>query len=134
MGDLSAGALPQRFGVTSGTYAFGHRAPLRVASIGAPRWLDAPRLIATVVGVHLLAPLAAIGWLLRRRRGPRAEPDATRAAVLVVCGTFYCYLAAASSLGEYGENMRFRLGVEPLIWTLTAVGAAGVLRVLRGDR
>ncbi len=104
MGDLSAGALPQRFGVTSGTYAFGHRA------------------------------LAAIGWLLRRRRGPLAEPDATRAAVLVVGGTFYCYLAAASSLGEYGENMRFRLGVEPLIWTLTAVGAAGVLRLLRGDR
>jgi len=33
----------------------------------------------------------------------------------------YCYLAALSSLIEYGENMRFRMEVEPIIWTITAI-------------
>jgi hypothetical protein len=130
--DVRTGVVPQTYGVTSGPFAFGRRLALRPASLWTPRWLDQPRLLATAIGVHLLAPLAGIGWLVRRRRGALPEPDATRAVALLVCGTLYAYLAFASSVGEHGENMRFRLGVEPLVWTLTLLGAAGVWRLVGG--
>jgi hypothetical protein len=32
------------------------------------------------------------------------------------------YVALVSNLAEYGENMRFRLTVEPLIWVSSAWG------------
>lgn len=33
----------------------------------------------------------------------------------------YCYLAVLSSIVEYGENMRFRIDVEPVIWVICFV-------------
>ena len=134
--DLGTVRLPQRIGVAYGTLHIGAPLPVRRTSIGTLPWLEVPRLLAEVLGVHVLAPLAALGWL-RRRRGLR-EPDATRGAVLLVCAALYGYLAMASSVGEYGENMRFRLGVEPLVWVLSLLGAAGswqlVLACVRGAR
>ena len=58
----------------------------------------------------------------RRHRGVRplatagiVGVQALRAIALLVCGAMYVYVATLSSVVDYGENMRFRLGVEPLV-------------------
>ena len=60
--------------------------------------------------------------------------QALRAIALLVCGAMYVYVATLSSVVDYGENMRFRLGVEPLVWILTILGAAGCLDLWRARR
>ncbi|MCW5890568.1 MAG: hypothetical protein KIT14_08450 [bacterium] len=125
----ASGTLPEPVLLTSGRQVRRRFAPV---AIGSPTWLDPARFLATVVGVHVLAPLAVVLLVRRRRHGGSPTPrEAARATALVVCGALYVYLAVFSSLGEYGENMRFRLGVEPLIWLLTALGAAECLAALR---
>ena len=134
LGDLARGALPRQLGVAGGR-AYATAAPVRPVSTWTTIAVDPLRLVLTVVGVHLLAPLAGLGWAWTRlRQGALTEPDATRAAALVVCGVLYAYLAGISSFGEFGENMRFRLGVEPLVWTLTVLGIVGCWRVARSAR
>lgn len=123
------GTLPEGVLLTSGRQVARRFTPV---GIGSPTWLDPPRFLATVVGVHVLAPLAAVLVVRRRRRGAPSTPlEAARATALLVCGVLYVYLALLSSLGEYGENMRFRLGVEPLVWLLTALGGAECLAAIR---
>jgi len=51
--------------------------------------------------------------------------------VTVFMGMTYLYLALLSSAVEYGENMRFRLEVEPLIWIIALVTGGTLLRQLR---
>lgn len=135
---LSAGTLPQRIGIGTGAYDVARLRPSGLPVEATTTWtlwpLDPLRLLLTLLGVHVLAPLAALAWAWRRRTGPLPEPDATRAAALAVCLVLYAYLAVVANIGEFGENMRFRLGVEPLVWTLTLLGAAGLWRALRGPR
>jgi hypothetical protein len=80
-----------------------------------------------VVAFHVLAPIlllvGAARWLRRKRAG-------LPVAYLFMLGVI-AYVALVSNLAEYGENMRFRLAVEPLIWVSSAFGvsiAAGILR------
>jgi hypothetical protein len=39
----------------------------------------------------------------------------------------YLYVAGISNLVEYGENMRFRLPVEPIVWAIGAAAASALL-------
>ena len=103
-------------------------------TVGALTWLDPWRLVATALGVHLLAPIAGIAAFVRWRRRRLGGVQALRAIALLVCGAMYVYVATLSSVVDYGENMRFRLGVEPLVWILTILGAAGCLDLWRARR
>jgi hypothetical protein len=42
------------------------------------------------------------------------------------------YVAVVANLAEFGENMRFRLSVEPILWLLTAFSCSFVFRMARG--
>lgn len=125
-----AGDLPDRPLVRSGKFPKRSFAPTSLFTL---RWLEPFALLANLIGVHLLLPLALLGALLRRREAVGGA-DATRSlrlVALVVFATCYAYLALVSSVGDYGENMRFRIGVEPLIWLTTIVGAGELVGLVR---
>lgn len=83
---------------------------------------------ATVIGLPLLPPLLALCAmvilhaspiaLIACRRWRRASAWPAGFSFLLLT---YVYLAGISSLVEYGENMRFRIEVEPLIWAIALV-------------
>ena len=56
--------------------------------------------------------LLLIPWLFLSRDSSTRE---IRRVLLLLAGTI-AYLAVVSSISEHGENMRFRLSVEPLLW------------------
>jgi hypothetical protein len=82
-----------------------------------------------MVGVHLLAPLALLATYFRR---PRLHDSGTRTGQLLILLMLYAYLALGSSLGEYGENMRFRIAVEPAIWLITLLSGNMLWQLRRG--
>lgn len=138
---LLAGTLPGTHDVKSGTCA---ALPTRVAPCRATpgsmytlRWLEPVLLMANVVGVHLLLPLVAVGWLARRlRHVDRDDPPLARlrlVALLVVAAT-YGYCAVLVNLVETSENMRYRLEVEPVIWLITLISATELARFVRAAR
>jgi len=71
-----------------------------------------------IVAFHVLAPIlllaGAARWVRHRRTG-------LPIGYLFMLGVIV-YVALVSNLAEYGENMRFRLTVEPLIWVSSAWG------------
>jgi len=69
-----------------------------------------------VLCLHGLPVLAAILYWQRKKPGALSWPKGFGFLVLL-----YLYLAALCNLVEYGENMRFRLEVEPVIWAISAV-------------
>lgn len=116
---LVEGKLPEDHRIASGAYRKIRYAPVRLYTL---RWLDPFLEITRQLGVHLFLPLACLAWFtVRRARGPDAEPRAVAFAALVVFATLYSYVALVSSAGEHGENMRYRIGVEPMIWLITVV-------------
>lgn len=129
-----AGELPEPMLRVEG---FLRRRVFHPVMVGALTWLDPLKLLATALGVHLLAPIAGIAALVDWRRGRLGRDSgvaALRAIALLVCGAMYLYVAGLSSVVDYGENMRFRLGVEPLIWVLTILGAVSCLHLWRDRR
>ena len=70
-----------------------------------------------MIAIHLLPALLAYG-LYRRLSHKNVTPWPEGFGLLLI---FYIYLAALSSLVEYGENMRFRIAIEPLIWAITTL-------------
>lgn len=84
-----------------------------------------PGLMALLAlcGVHLL-PLVAAG---HRFACPGTQwPTGFSFLVLT-----YVYLAAVANLAEFGENMRFRLAVEPLCWAMALVVVAQLVLMVR---
>lgn len=81
-----------------------------------------------IASIHVLGPLLLIA-LLYRRRDIGVDPRLVAFLVLV-----FVYAAAVCSIGDHGENNRFRLAVEPLLWALAAAIAVGWVRWLRGER
>jgi hypothetical protein len=73
-----------------------------------------PGLFALVamLAVHAM-PLVAAALCIARRHVALSWPAGTGFMVLA-----YLYIAGVTSLVEYGENMRFRLEIEPVIWAL----------------
>ncbi len=87
-----------------------------------------PELISALnfVVLHSL-PILLLVRLLRGYRVP-FPPGFWFLAIL------YAYAAGFSCLGEYSENMRYRLEIEPVIWILSIVVAIEWGRVLRFRR
>jgi len=123
--------LPPQAWETSGTYPALARRPARLWTL---RWLEPAWLLAETSAVHVLVPLLGVAWAIRRLRGGGALDPAVRrrALAIVVCWTLVGYVALVSSIGELGENMRFRLGAEPLVWTVTVLAWAEAARLVRG--
>jgi hypothetical protein len=115
---MVTGALPDRQYLVSG--ALFHRHVVE-ANFFTLRWLDPLIRVANIIAVHILAPLLLVSrWLTR----PADETRAQRRAALVIALGVYGYLALVASVAEYGENMRFRLDVEPVIWLITLISFA----------
>ncbi len=74
--------------------------------------------VRNVVGFHVLAPILLLVGAVRQARHGRAGLPVGYLFMLCVI----VYVALVSNLAEYGENMRFRLNVEPLIWISSALG------------
>lgn len=72
-------------------------------------------LIINLLVVHGAVPLLLCGDFVARRYWKR--PIVRHEWVfLVAC---YAYVALTANLAEHGENMRFRLSIEPLLWALS---------------
>jgi hypothetical protein len=71
--------------------------------------------ILTVIVMHFVVPIVAVfGIISTYARYQQVIPI----QFFFILST-YLYLAIVSNIAEYGENMRFRLGVEPVIWLIT---------------
>jgi hypothetical protein len=115
------GTLPDQPLERSGKYP---KRTFTPTTLYTPRWLEPLWLLANLIGVHVLLPLALLAAALLRRR-------TATVAVLLVCAVAYAYLALTSSVADYGENMRFRIGVEPLIWLITILSASELVFMAR---
>jgi hypothetical protein len=81
-----------------------------------------------VAAFHLLAPaLLLVGVARRVYTGRLCLPVGYPFMLCVIA-----YVAVLSSLAEHGENMRFRLSVEPLIWVSSAFGVHIAWDIVRG--
>ncbi len=93
--------------------------------------------IANILIIHILTPLTAIyeivlcfhNYLKKKHRiSDIPERDRILFFFLIVC---YIYVAATMNLPEYGENMRFRLSMEPMIWLLSILSITMLFRHMR---
>jgi hypothetical protein len=85
------------------------------------RFLTIPGLpalvrVVNVLVLHTVAPFLLAWSLLAFARAPRLVLPAGYLYPLAA----YAYGALVMNLGEHGENMRFRLSVEPVIWLVSA--------------
>lgn len=84
-------------------------------------FLSTPIRLLNLITLHLVVPVLCLLTVLRRRSVVSAwTPEL--AFLLAV----YAYAAFTFNLAEHGENMRFRLSVEPVIWLITAFVLRGV--------
>ena len=84
-----------------------------------------PKLISALnLAVLHSLPLLLLWQIATTRR--IAQPDGFWFMLLV-----YAYAGGLSSLGEYSENMRYRLEVEPIIWVLSALILRGWITCVR---
>jgi len=86
-------------------------------------------LMINLGALHLLAPMLLVFALtpLGRRKGGL---PVGYSFMLCAIG----YVALVSNLAELGENMRFRLSVEPLIWVSSGIGFGMLHRLLWPER
>jgi hypothetical protein len=75
----------------------------------------APLDALSLVVLHALLPIMAVIDVLRRRRGKTSLLPQGTMSLAAVC----LYGLILFSVGEGGENMRFRLSIEPVILALT---------------
>lgn len=125
-GQLLSGELPEPAYVHSGSPPDTTRRPARLWTLDRPVivwWL------VELIVLHLLVPfvVGAILWQVYRNR--EIMP---RDALVLMLALTYAYSAGLHNLAEFGENMRFRWNVEPVIWLLTADGLARLWRFAAG--
>ena len=100
----------------------------------------APQLatLLAFVLLHSLPLLAALfcieGALINRTESPGRILQAVFPAGFSFLPMIYVYVAGVCNLVEYGENMRFRLAVEPIVWSIGLVVARAVLARFRAGR
>ena len=121
--------LPEPQLLMHGTFPKHEYSPARFYTLDLP----APFILtANFLGVHLLAPLLALaGWATWKR-----QDAARRQRLLFLTGllAWYAYCAVVFNLAEFGENVRFRVSVEPLIWVISALAFAELWRLVRGRK
>ncbi len=78
-----------------------------------------------LLSLHTLVFGFAVGFLRKLSRG---DVRFDQGGFLFGFGSF-CYIAIVSNFAEYGENMRFRLSIEPVLWILTTTSWVTLLRV-----
>lgn len=86
------------------------------ADIVVVPWLPHAMALVGCFGVHIL-PVMAIGAFARRHRQSPIDFPAGFSFLLLL----FAYVAVLSSVVEYGENMRFRLPVEPVAWAIALI-------------
>jgi hypothetical protein len=87
----------------------------------------APQL-ATVLAFIMLHSLPLIAAYIRIRSGSMKDVFPAGFSFLLL---LYVYVAGICNLVEYGENMRFRLAVEPVIWSIGVITACSLIAWLR---
>jgi hypothetical protein len=86
----------------------------RPIAIYALPYLPILVLLVNLVVLHSIVPGLIVGDLVRRLMGkPGILP--TEFYFLVSC---YVYAALIMNISDHGENMRFRLSIEPIIWII----------------
>ncbi len=78
----------------------------------------------------LLAAAATLWALWTGARSLRDTSTRPRAVTRLFVASTIAYVFAVGVLFELGENMRFRMMIEPLAWCLVAAAAAALLRAL----
>lgn len=74
--------------------------------------------ILNLIIMHFVVPIVAgVGMAFYLRSYKRTIP-----VEFFFILAIYLYLAMVSNIAEYGENMRFRLSVEPIIWLISTWG------------
>jgi len=117
-------ALPEQQLLMRGTFPKQEYSPAQLFTPDLP----APFILtANFLGVHALAPLLVLAGLATWRR----QDAARRQRLLFLTGllAWYAYAAVVFNLAEFGENVRFRVSVEPLIWVISALAFAELLRL-----
>ncbi|MDA8017033.1 MAG: hypothetical protein MPN21_06240 [Thermoanaerobaculia bacterium] len=87
--------------------------------------------IVEVMVLHLVTPFVLLSVLVRAWRRRRI---AGHDRLFVFLSVLYAYAATVHNAVEFGENMRFRWNVEPLIWLLVAASLVYSVRWLRRGR
>ena len=87
----------------------------RPINIYAIPYLPSLILVINLVVLHSVVPALVVGDMVRRLTGKTGIVP-LQFYFLVTC---YVYVAVIMNISEHGENMRFRLSIEPVIWTIT---------------
>ena len=102
-----------------GVFKLSARSGKRVRFYDVP-YLPTVFLAVNMVMIHVGLPLLLAGegfrWLKRRSALLPRE-----FWFMVAC---YAYVALLANISSYGENMRFRLSIEPVIWAISTYLAA----------
>ena len=135
---LRAGTLPDAQYVVRGTFpSSGRPDRFTPTTLYTAALRDPLLLMVEIVGLHLLAPLVGFLWCADRlRRGWWAPPlfEPLRMTALLAGGVLYGYFAGLVNLVETGENLRYRLEIEPVIWVIVLVAAGELWRLCRRSR
>ncbi len=103
---------------------------LRLRAVDVIALPIAPQLV-TLLAFAMLHGLPLLAAGIGIRHGFRKEVFPAGFSFLLL---LYLYAAGISNLGEHGENMRFRLAVEPIIWAIGVTAVCAVMTALRGSR
>jgi len=87
----------------------------------------APEL-ATLIAFAMLHSLPLTAAFIRIKRGSLKDAFPAGFSFLLL---LYIYVAGICNLVEFGENMRFRLSVEPIIWSIGIITVCTLMTRLR---
>jgi len=101
---------------------------LEPATVLALPFLPSVLALIGMLFIHLSPVLGSAILVLNKNIKPirAGRPPGYGCLILL-----YIYLAGVSNLVEYGENMRFRLAAEPLIWAIALASAYSGIKLLQ---
>jgi len=121
-----SGQLPENQWILVGKYPDFHTKSATMFTIDI---LSPLMAILSLVAIHLFLPYQCIkeGWLLVRNKKLTARSLTYLSLALTIGYSFFVFVFV-----EHGENMRFRLSIEPIIWLcIVLMLAAGIATATR---